>query len=128
MFIREVVRDTVVSVRPDSSLIRAVLECDSLGQVHIKELTDFKNGQRLRPPDLSIKDNILTATSYLDSLSIYLTLRDRYTDAYHDKGTVQIVEVNRLTWWQKMWVGWGKIAAALGAAGIGYKLIKRKLF
>ena len=128
LVIREVVRDTVVSLQPDSSLVRALLECDSLGQVHIKELTAYKSGQRLRPPDLSVKDNVLTATSYLDSLSIFLQLWDRYTEAYHDQEKVQVVEVNRLTWWQKMWVGWGKIAAGLGAAGIGYKLIKRKLF
>jgi hypothetical protein len=128
--IRETVRDTVVTVKADSSLIRALLECDSLGQVRLKELLDYQAGERLKPPDVDITDNVLTAKAQVDSMNIYLQLRDRYerhtiTQTQTDKEIIE-VEVNRLTWWQGLWVKLGKSLSGALAAGLLFKLFKSK--
>ena len=129
--IRETVRDTIVIIQADNSLLRALLECDSLGQVRMKELLDYEAGDRLKPPDVDITDNVLTAKAQIDSLAIYLQLRDRYEK--HSTARTQAdkeiitVEVNRLTWWQGLWVKLGKGLFGVLAAGLIIKLFKNKL-
>lgn len=122
----EILRDTIVSIEADSSLIRALIECDSLGQAHIRQLIEYKAGERLPPPSVSIKDNVLTATSKIDSLAIYMQLKDRYTESVKRETEVitKVVEVNHLTWWQTLWYRLGQIAAAVTAVVLTIKIIK----
>lgn len=125
----ETTRDTVVRLKSDSAMIRALLECDSLGQVRMRELLEYQAGDRLKPPQLQLDNNVLTATAEIDSLSIYMQLRDRYEKhvSKKDKTETVIVEVNRLTWWQTLWVTTGKILAAALALWIAIKLLKPKI-
>lgn len=128
--IRETVRDTIVTVERDSALVRALVECDSLGQAHIKQLLEYESGRRLTPPVVHIRDNVLTAAAKVDSLAIYLKLKDKYKEAvrYDTRVITQTVEVNRLTGWQKTFYRLGQIFTlallARGAFRI-YKRIKR---
>lgn len=130
MIIRQTLRDTVVTVKADSSMIRALLECDSLGQVRMRELVEYRAGERTKPPDLSIRDNVLTATAEIDSIGIYLQLRDSYEThiSQAETLTIETVEVNRLTWWQKLWVKAGQILSGALVALIIFKIIKLKFF
>jgi hypothetical protein len=103
---REVIRDSIVTVPADSSMIRALVECDSTGKAKIKQLLDMFSGSRTKPPRISIgADNVLTAECDVDSMSIYLLLRDRYYR--EDSRETAVVEVNRLYWWQYMLCGLG---------------------
>lgn len=116
VFITETLRDTVVEIAADSSTIKALIECDSLGQAHLKELISYKSGERLKPPEIRIKSNVLTAIAKIDSMSIYMQLKDRYKEHVKTEVKTKIVEVNVLTWWQKYWIKSGKFCnvAALG--------------
>lgn len=98
----ETLRDTIVEISPDSSLLVALLECDSAGNVLINRIKDLQSGKKLLPPQIDIKDNILTATAKVDSLSIYLTLKDRYRESV----TSRTITVNKLTNFQRTCV-WG---------------------
>lgn len=111
-------------------MIRALLECDSLGQVRIRELLEYRAGDRVKPPRLTLENNVLTATAETDSLSIYLQLRDRYERLVSKSDTTEtvIVEVNRLTWWQTLWITAGKILSAALALWTAIKLLKPKIF
>ena len=131
LIIREVVRDTSVVVQRDSSLIRALVECDSLGQARIRELIDIKAGQHIKPPQLAIgPQNVLTVTALVDSFSVYMKLKDRYQEAvYKTVITPPPIEVNRLTWWQQLWVAMGKIfaaAIAMFAIRVGIKAYAKR--
>lgn len=42
------VRDTIVTIAPDSASIKALLECDSAGNVLIKELQEAQKGSENR--------------------------------------------------------------------------------
>lgn len=109
IYIKEVLRDTIVRVETDSSMIQALIECDSLGRAHLKQLISYVNGERLNPPTIVIKDNILTSTVKTDSLAIYLALKDTYKTDVKVRTETKIVEVNILTWWQRYWIKSGKI-------------------
>lgn len=128
--IRETVRDTVVTVEADSALIRALVECDSLGQAHVRQLLEYQAGDRLKPPRVVIRDNVLTATARIDSLAIYMQLKDRYQEAVKREivTVTQYVETNKLTWWQTLFHRLGIITAIVVPLLAGlkiYKLIKR---
>lgn len=107
--VREVMRDTTVIIEPDQSMLKALVECDSVGNVLLKQIAAYETGKHIKPPEIDIQDNVLTATAKVDSLSIYLILKDRYVERSDtsSKQETKIVEVNRLTGWQKfrLWIG-----------------------
>ncbi len=122
----ETVRDTVVHIAPDSAMVKALLECDSIGRIRMARLVEYEAGERMRPPRLDITDNILTASTEVDSMAIYLTLRDRLeqekTTVTDTRNTETIIEVNRPTAWQRIccWT----VSLAIGCAILfgGWKL------
>ena len=109
LIIRDTVRDTVVKVEADASLIRALLECDSAGNVLFKRILAYEAGAHVQPPQIDIQDNVLTATAKVDSFGIFMKFRERYVEktAYMESQGTQVVEVNRLTGWQKFRVRLG---------------------
>jgi len=106
--VTEQVRDTVVVLERDQSMLRALLECDSVGQVQMRRLMEYQAGNRLRPPDIEVRDNVLTATAQADSMAIYLTLKERHTSTRKE---FQVVEVNRQNTWQRTWMRIGQVSA-----------------
>lgn len=122
--IRETIRDTTVIVEADSSMISALVECDSMGRAYIRQLTAYRSGERLQPPKITIEDNILTATATADSLNIKIQLLERQIESHKAKSEVRVefVEVNRPTWWQQLWIKIGKAAAVLTILLTAYKI------
>ena len=115
--VTETFRDTVIQVQPDSSIVQALIKCDSTGQARLEEIRTLKESTRVRQT-LALKGNKLTAKSVVDSMGIYLTYKERH----REEQKVQVVEtviekeVNVLKWWQKalMWMGVGAITFVLG--------------
>lgn len=121
----EQIRDTIVTLERDSSMIRALVECDSVGEAHLKEIVELRRGERVKIPSLSLKSNKLTVVSVVDSVDIYLKLKDRYTTKIESEVRVERVEVNILTGWQKFWMRAGQI---LSVISIVIALIKFNVF
>lgn len=109
--VRDVLRDTVIVTKQDSSWIRMLLECDSTGQVLMKELLDYRTGERIRLPRVKVRDNVLTAAVAVDSSAVYLAWRERYEadSRLQVREMVKVIEVNRLKGWQKVLIGIGAI-------------------
>lgn len=107
--ILEIVNDTVVKVQPDSASIKALLECDSVGNVLLKRIAEYEAGKHVNPPKLDIQDNVLTAMVKVDSFGIFMTFRERYVERtdFMESQEREIVYVNRLTGWQKFRVRLG---------------------
>lgn len=118
--ITETVRDTVVQIQPDSSIVQALLECDSTGQARLAEIRTLKESARVRQT-LALKDNKLTAKSVVDSMGIYLTYKERYREEQKSQIVETIIEkeVNVLKWWQKSLMALGLIFSI----GIGGKFL-----
>ena len=106
--ITETIRDTVIQVQPDSSIVQALIMCDSTGRARLEEIRTLKESSRVQQT-LALKGNKLTAKAVVDSMGIYLTFKERY----REEQKVQVVEtviekeVNVLKWWQKalIWIG-----------------------
>lgn len=120
----ETLRDTVVRIDADSSMIQALIECDSLGQAYIRELIEVKSGKRMPPPTIKIIKDTLKIQASADSMAIYLTLKDRYVEHKKSETITNIIEVNRLTLWQKWMYYLGLITLGLTICSIGLKLYK----
>ncbi len=106
--VTETVRDTVIQVQPDSSIVEALIRCDSTGRARLEEIQTLRQSARVQQT-LSLKDNRLTSKAVVDSMGIYLTYKDRYREEQKVQTIETVIEkeVNILHWWQKalMWIG-----------------------
>lgn len=107
----EIIRDSIVIQPADSSWLKALLVCDSLGNIHFQELLDYRSGKNITPPKVIIKDNVITAISSMDSVNIFLKMKDRYHFSRQENIKIEkeIVEVNKLTKLQSFWIVLGRI-------------------
>ena len=113
--VKEVVRDTVVQVQPDSSILQALIKCDSTGRARLQEIQTLKESARLQQSikmeadPLPYQPTVITVTATVDSMGIYLTYKDRFKESVETREIETIIEkeVNILHWWQKalMWAG-----------------------
>lgn len=124
IFVEYKTRDTILKFEADSSMIKALIECDSTGEAHLKELITLKSGHRLSVPMLTLKNNILTSSTTIDSMNIYLELKERHQKEFKTKETVRFIETNKLTWWQMLWIKIGKISAIITTIIIIIGLLK----
>lgn len=116
----ERVVDTVVRTAPDSAVLRALFECDSLGNVRLAELHDAKG--RMAEMETRLEEG---------ELQVVTRWQTRYVDRVrevHDTVTVVDVQtvvereryVPRFFWWC-FWV-------ALAAVGVGiWRVVRRFL-
>ena len=113
--VNEVVRDTVVQVQPDSSILQALIKCDSTGRARLQEIQTLKESARLQQSikmeadPLPYQPTVITVKATVDSMGIYLTYKDRFKESTEVREIKTIIEkeVNILHWWQKvlMWIG-----------------------
>ena len=113
--VKEVVRDTVIQVQPDSSILQALIQCDSTGRARLQEINTLKESARLQqsiqmePEPLPYQRTAITVKTVVDSMGIYLTYKDRFKESVEIREIETIIEmeVNILYWWQKllMWIG-----------------------
>ena len=119
--VTETVRDTVIQVRPDSSIVQALIRCDSTGRAKLEEIQTLRQSERLRQT-ISLQNNRLTAKATVDSMGIYLTYKDRYKEEQKVQTIETVIEkeVNILRWWQKslMWAGAAVLIAAVLLAAV----------
>ena len=124
--VTETVRDTVIQVHPDSSIVQALIRCDSTGRARLEEIQTLRQSERLCQT-ISLQDNRLTAKATVDSMGIYLTYKDRYKEEQKVQTIETVIEkeVNILRWWQKalMWAGGIAIVALI--VFILLRLVKR---
>ena len=122
--VKEVVRDTVIQVQPDSSILQALIQCDSTGRARLQEIQTLKESARLQQSikmeadPLPYQPTVITVKASVDSMGIYLTYKDRFKEAVETREIETIIEkeVNILHWWQKllMWIGGIVITIAVG--------------
>ena len=113
--VKEIVRDTVVQVQPDSSILQALIQCDSTGRARLQEIQTLKESARLQQSikmesePLPYQPTAITVKTVVDSMGIYLTYKDRFKESVETREIETIIEkdVNILHWWQKvlMWIG-----------------------
>ena len=122
--VKEVIRDTVIQVQPDSSILQALIQCDSTGRARLQEIQTLKESARLQQSimmeadPLPYQPTVITVKATVDSMRIYLTYKDRFKESVETREIETIIEkeVNILHWWQKllMWAGGIVITITVG--------------
>lgn len=106
--ITETIIDTVIQIQPDSSIVQALIRCDSTGRARLEEIRTLKESERVQQT-LTLNDNRLTTKVVVDSMGIFLTYKERYREEQKVQTIETVIEkeVNVLKWWQKalMWIG-----------------------
>lgn len=124
--VTETIRDTIVQVQPDSSIVQALIMCDSTGRARLEEIRTLKESVRVQQT-LALKENKLTAKAVVDSMGIYLTYKERYKE----EQKVQIIEtviekeVNVLKWWQKSLMWMGAVSTLIFLTSLAFKLLRQ---
>ena len=128
--VKEIVRDTVIQVQPDSSILQALIQCDSTGRARLQEIQTLKESARLQQSikmeadPLPYQPTVITVKATVDSMGIYLTYKDRFKESVETREIETIIEkeVNILHWWQQtlMWAG------IIAIIGICIKFVVRR--
>ncbi|OXA76410.1 hypothetical protein B0A58_07410 [Flavobacterium branchiophilum NBRC 15030 = ATCC 35035] len=122
---KEVVHDTIFETKKDSSYYRAWLECQD-GKVVVSPLTPkggIKKGQYLKPPNVQLKNNILTVDCETEAQKMYAKWKDTYIHENRQNTTSKPVLVERkLTWWQQSQIWCGRLFLVLIMLLIGIRV------
>ncbi len=117
---KEIIRDTIIQVQPDSSMIRALIQCDSTGRAHLQELQTLRESARLQQTitidqdPKSYEPTSLIIQAKVDSMGIYLTYKERLKEETKTEIQETVIEkkVNILKPYQKFLMNVGAIAIA----------------
>lgn len=96
-------KDSLSHLPADSSMLKALLECNEFGQVVFKELQEYKNGKNVEVPVVKLKDNVLTVKCRVDSLAVYTHFSKHVKNKveFRDREVLKEKRVNYLTPFQK---------------------------
>lgn len=75
----ETLRDTFIDIKPDTASIKALLKCDSLGNVYLEHISEIKMGNKVKP-EIQIIENIITLDCIVDSIAVYFAWKERFTE------------------------------------------------
>ena len=131
--VKEIVRDTVVQVQPDSSILQALIQCDSTGRARLQEIKALKESARLQqtisiePEPQPYKPTVITVKATVDSMGIYLSYKERYKETAQIQKIETVIEkeVNVLKWWQKLFITLGILFICLVAIKISVKFLTK---
>jgi hypothetical protein len=117
------VRDTIVNIAPDSASIKALLECDSAGNVLIKELEEAqgKNVKLQAQLKNTNKGTAIVIDCKQDSLERVIALQNEKISELNNNKQTETIEVKYIPSFVK-WLAW------VGAAAILYVLIRVALW
>ena len=117
------VRDTIVTIAPDSASIKALLECDSAGNVLIRELTEAqgKNVKLQLSLQQASGNGVVTIDCKTDSLERVIILQNEKISELSNNKQVETIEIKYIPEVVK-WFAW------IGAFFVVYYLVKFALW
>ena len=117
VIIEREVRDTIVTIAPDSASIKALLECDSAGNVLIKELQEAqgKNVKLQAQLKNTNKGTAIVIDCKQDSLERVIALQNEKISELNNNKQTETIEVKYIPDFVKWlaWVGAGAILIAV---------------
>lgn len=119
-------RDTTIYEQPDKAWLKGWLECDSVGQVLLREL-EIERGRNITPHIKIINDTIYVECK-TDSLERLLKIRDLEIKMLKEMQTEVVVEVEKeLSWWETTQMKMGQLFMIAIAVLIIITVIKQRL-
>jgi hypothetical protein len=122
----ERLRDTIYVIEADSSLIQALIACDSAGRAYLEEIVELQHGRVLPPAEVKIKDNVISVRSRLPAMNIRLQTKIVTTTTEKLVTNTQVVQ--QMNKWQTFWCRFGQIAAVAILLFMIFKYLFKNLF
>jgi len=128
----EVVKDSFITIPPDSSWFHALLACDSNGQVLMKKIEGYGKGKNAEIPRPTIQDNRLFIVCDVDSFQVYQQYARRFvtrdtTSKSVKERIITLPPVKYTTAFQKFMIKSGWALWIILILYIAYRIIKFKL-
>lgn len=119
-------RDTTIYEQPDIAWLKGWLECDSVGQVLLREL-EIERGRNITPHIKIVNDTIYVECK-TDSLERLLKIRDLEIKMLREMQTEVVVEVEKeLSWWETTQMKMGRLFLIVIAVLVIITVIKQRL-
>ena len=119
-------RDTTIYEQPDKAWLKGWLECDSVGQVLLREL-EIERGRNITPHIKIVNDTIYVECK-TDSLELLLKLKDQMIMELQQSKTIETIEVEKeLSWWETTQMKMGQLFMIAIAVLIIITVIKQRL-
>lgn len=119
-------RDTTIYEQPDKAWLKGWLECDSVGQVLLREL-EIERGRNITPHIKIVNDTIYVECK-TDSLELLLKLKDQMIMELQQSKTIETVEVEKeLSWRETTQMKMGQLFMIAIAVLIIITVIKQRL-
>lgn len=119
-------RDTTIYEQPDIAWLKGWLECDSVGQVLLREL-EIERGRNITPHIKIVNDTIYLECK-TDSLERLLKIRDLEIKMLKEMQTEVVVEVEKeLSWWETTQMKMGRLFLIVIAVLVIITVIKQRL-
>ena len=119
-------RDTTIYEQPDKAWLKGWLECDSVGQVLLREL-EIERGRNITPHIKIVNDTIYVECK-TDSLERLLKIRDLEIKMLKEMQTEVVVEVEKeLSWWETTQMKMGQLFMIAIAVLIIITVINQRL-
>lgn len=119
-------RDTTIYEQPDKAWLKGWLECDSAGQVLLREL-EIERGRNITPHIKIVNDTIYVECK-TDSLELLLKLKDQMIMELQQSKTIETVEVEKeLSWCETTQMKMGQLFMIAIAVLIIITVIKQRL-
>ncbi|GIZ09987.1 hypothetical protein FUMI01_27130 [Flavobacterium sp. UMI-01] len=123
--IKETVHDTVFEIAADSSAYQALLDCQN-GKAVLKQITKATPGKNLAIPKVTIKDNQLIVDCLAEAQRLFAQWKS--LEVYKTLTKQQPVYIeHELTFWERFFIGLGKIALTLGVITATIWIIKKQI-
>ena len=128
VLVERTITDTIVTIAPDSASIKALLECDSAGNVLIKELEEVQGKNvslSLALKNAKDKPATLSVDCKQDSLEKVIALKDETIKELTNNKQVKTIEVKYIPEVVK-WFAWiGGVAILLALIRIAFWVYKK---
>lgn len=140
--IKEIPRDTIIEVAKDSSFYKAWIKCVNNKPVLVAPkksksidtvfLPEAKPGKFLEPPKVNLKGNVLSVDCHAKAQKLFIQWKEKYIQENTVSETTitlppKLIE-KKLSWWQKLWIGLGKIAGLALIIWLASKISWKNLF
>lgn len=121
----EELRDTTFVIEADSSLIRALIECDSTGRAYLAKLIEVQAGSTIPPASVSIDNrNVLSVKSKLPQRKVIL--QNRVTTTYTERLVTNTVTITKMSKWQTFWYYTGQVLLVLILLYLVIRIVLKK--
>ena len=102
-----IVRDTTITIPPDSAWLEALIECDSNYKAHLREVMNYNQGANIEVPTLTITNNVVRLVAKHDTIKTIVTKVLTSKVRVHVEVRNELTAIQRFMYW--LGIAWSAV-------------------